>query len=229
MSVWSKMVTALRGNAHELGDALVDGNAMMILDQEIRDADEELKKSKQALAEIMAKKKLAAEKTANVGKKLEEYEGYVVQALDKGDEKLAEEVAGKVAMIEEELDGEKSVEAGFAESVGTLRKSVAQAEGQLKRLKQQADTVKATESVQKAQSAVAARYSGTDSKMRTATDSLERIKQKQAERAARMSAASELAAEETTDELADKLRAAGITNSAHSAQAVLERIKAKKK
>ena len=76
---------------------------------------------------------------------------------------------------------------------------------------------------------MAARYSGTDSKMRTATDSLERIKQKQAERAARMSAASELASEEATDELADKLRAAGITNSAHSAQAVLERLKAKKK
>jgi len=229
MSVWSKMVTALRGNAHELGDALVDGNAMLILDQEIRDADEELKKSKQALAEIMAKQKLAAEKVANVGKKLEEYEGYVIRALDKGDESLAEEVAAKVAAIEEELDGEKSVEAGYAGSVDTLRKSVTQAEGQLKRLKQQADTVKATESVQKAQSAVAARYSGTDSKMRTATDSLERIKQKQAERSARMSAAAEMAADETTDELADKLRAAGITSSAHSAQAVLERIKAKKK
>jgi phage shock protein A len=89
--------------------------------------------------------------------------------------------------------------------------------------------VKATENVQRAQSAVAARYSGTDSKMRTAADSLERIKQKQAEKSARFAAAEEIAATENSDELSEKLKAAGITKSGTNAQDVLARLKAKKK
>ena len=47
-----------------------------------------------------------------------------------------------------------------------------------KRLKHQVDTVRATENVQRAQAAVAQRHSGSNSKLRTAMDSLERIKEK---------------------------------------------------
>lgn len=62
MNVWSKLLTALRGGANEMGEAMVDSQALRILDQEIRDADLELRKSKEALAEIMAKQKLAADR-----------------------------------------------------------------------------------------------------------------------------------------------------------------------
>lgn len=89
---------------------------------------------------------------------------------------------------------------GFAASVAQLRKAVTQAEGNIKHLKQQVDTVKATESVQKAQQAVAQRYGGSQSKLHTAVESLERIKQKQAERAAKMEAAAELASTGNPDD-----------------------------
>ena len=55
MNVWSKLLTALRGGANEMGEAVVDSQALRILDQEIRDADLELRRSREALAEIMAK------------------------------------------------------------------------------------------------------------------------------------------------------------------------------
>ena len=101
-----------------------------------------------------------------------------------------------------------------------------QAEGNIKRLKQQVDVVKATESVQKAQLAVSQRYGGSQAKMHTALESLERIKQKQAERGARMEAAAELAVEGSPDQaLEEKLRAAGITPASGSADSVLERLK----
>ena len=44
MNVWAKMITALRGGAHEMGEAVVDGQALRILDQELRDAAEEVRK-----------------------------------------------------------------------------------------------------------------------------------------------------------------------------------------
>ena len=45
MTVWSKLLSALRGGANEVGEAIVDSQALRILDQEIRDADVELRKS----------------------------------------------------------------------------------------------------------------------------------------------------------------------------------------
>ena len=230
MNVWSKMLTALRGGANEVGEAVVDSQALRILDQEIRDADVELRKSKEALAEIMAKHKLASDKVAKSAASIAEYEQYALKALDAGNETLAKEVAEKIANLEVEQAREREQAEGFAASVAQLRKAVTQAEGNIKRLKQQVDTVKATESVQKAQMAVAQRYGGSQAKLQTAVESLERIKQKQAERAAKMEASAELAATSAPDDsLEAKLRAAGIKADNASADSVLARLKDKSK
>ncbi|MEG3792564.1 PspA/IM30 family protein [Lysobacter sp. CCNWLW3] len=227
MNIWSKLLTALRGGANEVGESLVDGQALRILDQEIRDADLELRRSKEALAEIMAKHKLAEDRLAGARDKVAEYEAYAMKALQGGDEPLAREVAAKIALLEGSRDGDEHQVRQFAASIVDLRKAIAQAEGNIRRLKQQVDTVKATESVQRAQATVAHRYAGSQSRMQTAVESLERIKLKQAERGARMDAAAELAKDEGQDALDTKLREAGIIADAVSADSVLERLKQK--
>ncbi|MDH5856725.1 PspA/IM30 family protein [Lampropedia aestuarii] len=229
MTVWSKLITALRGGAHEAGEAIVDSQALRILDQEIRDADADLRKSKEALAEIMAKEKLARSKLEKSVSTIQEYEGYAIKALEGNDENLALEVANKIASLERARDEEQAQADQFASSATQLRQAIAQADSHIKRLKQQADTVKATENVQRAQATVAERYSGSESRVQTALDSLERIKQKQAENGARLQAAAELAKENSEDALDARLRSAGITPDAHSASAVLARLKAHKK
>ena len=228
MSIWAKVATAVRGGVSEAGEAIADNQALRILDQEIRDADNGLGKSKEALTGIIAKRKLADKKVESLKSSLTEYEGYAMQALDKGDEELANEIAGKIAGLETELMAEEGVAKSFAGSESQLRKAVTHTAANLKRLKQQVDTVKATETVQKAQAAVAARHSGTGSSMRSALDSLERLKNKQAERSAKFEAASELA--ESTEEVSldDKLKAAGIVGGGASGGDVLARLKAKR-
>ena len=228
MTVWNKLVTALRGAAHEAGETVTDSQALRILDQEIRDADNDLNRSKEALAEIMAKQKLAAGKLQTTQAKIAEYEGYALKALETQDESLALEVAGKVALLEAQRDEEEAQLSAFSHSVEQLRGAIQTAQSHIKRLKQQTDTVKATESVQRAQATVAGRYTGSQSRVQTALDSLERIKQKQAERGARMESAAELAQSSSEDALDAKLRAAGITASAGNAQSVLERLKAQR-
>ena len=228
MSIWAKVATAIRGGVSEAGEAIVDNQVLRILDQEIRDADNDIGKSKDALTGIIAKRKLADKKVESLKSSLTEYEGYAMQALDKGDEALATEIAEKIAGFETELLGEEGLAKSFADSEGQLRKAVGQTESNLKRLKQQVDTVKATEKVQKAQAAVAARHSGAGSSMRSAIDSLERLKTKQAERAARFEAASELAGSMEEVSLQDKLKAAGIVGGGASGGDVLARLKAKR-
>ena len=228
MSIWAKVATAVRGGVSEAGEAIVDNQALRILDQEIRDADDELVKSKEALTGIIAKRKLADKKVESLKSSLSEYEGYAMQALEKGDEGLAAEIAEKIAGLETELLGEESLATSFADSESQLRKTVAQTEASLKRLTQQVDTGKATEIVQKSQAAGAARHSGAGSSMRSAVDSLERLKTKQAERAAKFEAASELAASTEEVSLDAKLKAAGIVDGGASGGDVLARLKAKR-
>ncbi len=212
MNIWAKMMTALRGGVNEAGEAVVDSQALRILDQEVRDASEALKQSKDSLAEIMARQKLAEEKCATLKKQIKEHEGFAIKALDKEDENLAREVAEKIADMENQLSQEKTAGTGYEKSAADMRAAIKQTERNLKRIKQQVDTVKATENVQRAQAAVAERHSGSHSKMRTAMDSLDRIKEKQALKAAQMDAAGELAEETSDVSLQAKLEQAGIAD-----------------
>ena len=195
MSIWAKVATAVRGGVNEAGEAIVDNQALRILDQEIRDADNGLSKSKDALASIIAKRKLADKKVESIKSSLSEYEGYVMQALEKEDEALATEIAEKIAGLETELLGEEGLAKSFADSETQLRRAVSQTESNLKR---------------------------------RAVDSLERLKTKQAERAARFEAASELAESSEEASLEKKLKDAGITGGGASGSDVLARMKAKR-
>ncbi|WP_185234002.1 PspA/IM30 family protein [Teredinibacter franksiae] len=227
MNIWAKMMTALRGGINEAGEAVVDSQALRILDQEIRDATEELKQSRDGLTAIIARQKLGEEKCAQLQKSIEEYEGYAVKALEKDDQTLAMEIAEKIAGFENQFKSEKQAADGFAASANDLRRAINTAEQNIKRLKQQIDTVKATASVQRAQATVAERHSGSNSKLRTAMDSLERIKEKQALKSAQIKAAAEISEETQADSLHDKLEKAGIAPSATGAADVLARLKKK--
>lgn len=228
MSLLKKMTTAFRGAANEVGEEFVDSQALRILDQEIRDASSELRKSKESLADIMGKKKIAENSAKAVKEEIKKYEGYASDALDNDDEALAIECAEKVAGLEEELAPKAELASTFATSEGNLKGAIKQAETNLRRVQQQVDTVKATEQVQKAQAATAASAAGTNSGLSSASDSLERIKKRQAENAARFEAAQELADGNDSSDLDAKLKAAGIGGSSGGASNVLARLKAKK-
>lgn len=207
----SKLWTALRGAANEGVEAAVDSQAIRILDQELRDAKEELQACDQSLTKIMAKRKLAENKVKAFQNDIDRYTTAAIAASEKGDEALALECADKVADIENDLATEQSILDGFVKSESTLKANIKKAKAHVQRMEQQIEQVKAQESVHKAQTAVSSRHAGANSKVKTALSSLERIKAKQAERSAELEAAEELANEENGSDLDAKLRAAGVT------------------
>ena len=228
MNIWSKVLTAIRGGINEAGESVIDTQALRILDQEIRDALHELGLSKDGLASLIAQEKLSNEKIADFQADIKENEKYILSAIDKDEEQLAQDLAVKVADLEVSLATEQGIAAGFKEQAEDLRAMIKVAEDQIKRLKQQTETVKATEAVQHAQKVIAERHSGSDSKLRTALDSLERVKEKQKLASAKMKAASDLAIEGSGTSLEERLKESGIKRELGAAD-VLERLKKQKK
>lgn len=224
MSVWKKLVTAVKGGVNEAAESVVDSQALRILDQEIREAKEELRKSDYALTQIIAKRKLSEQKIADLDKSVAEYETHARKAAEKGDQALALDCAQKVVEVRAQRDTEQQYLEQFTGSEKTLRQNISQAKANLRRMEQQIDMVKATESVQKAQVAVSSRHMGANSKMKTAAESLSRIQDKQKQRSAELEAANELASNESGDDLEARLAAAGIKGGSSSADDELARI-----
>lgn len=228
MSIFSKLMTALRGGAREVGEAVVDAQGTRIFEQEIIDAKAKLDAARLELTNLMAKHTQSERDVQLTKAELKKQEGYVNEALDKGDEKLAIEIAGKVAQLEGDLAEKKAAENAFEAHVDSLRGHMKKAEAQITDYERQLSMVKSTESVQKASAAINDTFASTNSDLRSAKDSLERIKAKQVHEADRLAASEALERELTGADLEQRMADAGIGGERPDAISVLDRIKAKR-
>ena len=227
MRFFHQLFTAFRGIASEAGETIIDTQAIRILEQEVRDAKKNLNESKESLAQVIAKQIGIEREVKRLEKTIAEYEEYAIQSLNKGNETLANEIAEKVADLENELAVQVSVLESYQVSVNTLKQNIRHTELHIKSMEREISVVKTTESVQKANVAAANKFSGSNSALRSATDSLERIKQKQQQKADQLQAAMQLQQQESGSDLHEKLKQAGLVSEPISAQTVLARLKAK--
>jgi phage shock protein A len=177
----------------------------------------------------MAEQMAAQREVTRLEKEITEHEGYVAQALEKGDETLALAVAEKIANLESDLAEQQQAHDSFSGNAERLKELVKKSERQVAEHKRQLSMVKTTESVQKATSAITDNFSSSNSKLLSAKDSLERIKAKQQKFDDKMKAAELLDSEDSDSSLQAQLKAAGIGSQDNSANSVLERLKAKQK
>ncbi|TEW52750.1 PspA/IM30 family protein [Psychromonas algicola] len=227
MSIFKKIITAVRGGASEAGEAIIDANSTRIFEQEIRDSEKHITIAKRDLTEVMAKQMQAARELAQVQASIKEHEGYAMQALNQGNEALAIEVAEKISELEISAAEQQQANESFLTSSDRLKELIKKSERQLTEYKRQLTMVKTTESVQKATSAITDNFSASNSKLLNAKDSLERIKKKQAMFDDKLKAAEQLESETPDSSLQSKLQAAGIGAQKTSAQSVLDRLKNK--
>lgn len=228
MGILNKILTAFRGGANEIGQGIVDANSTRIFEQEIRDAEKHLTKAKRDLTDVMAKEMAAAREVDRLKRTIAEHEGYATQALEKGNEALALEVAEKIAQLEQELAEQQSANEAFSNNAAKLKELVKKTERQLADYQRQLSMVKTTESVQKATASITDSFASSNSKLLNAKESLERIKARQQQFDDRMKAAETLESENSDKSLAAKLAEAGIGEQKSDANAVLERLKARK-
>jgi phage shock protein A len=228
MGVLNKIFTAIRGGAREAGEAIVDANGVRIMEQEIKDAENHLEQAKRDLADVMAKEMQAGRRIEELKAEIVKYESYAEQALNKGDEALALDVAAKIADFASERELKEKEKASFGEHVARLKEMIKKTSASLNDLKRQLTMVRTTESVQKATRAITDNYVAGGSKLLSAKESLDRIKQRQQDWEDRMAAGETLQGEFSGGDLEERLKKAGVAGSQDAAKDVLARIKAKK-
>ncbi len=227
MNIWSSLISTLKGDSKEANESILDKKALSILDDEVRQTADGLVLSKKALSELIAKQRRAENNILQCQNNINEHENYALKALEKNDESLALEVAEKIVELEADKQQQITIQEGYASTAKDLKHMVKQAEFSLKRLKQQIDTIKATESVQRAQAAVTGRHNNSKQRMQTAQESLARLKERQVNKATRFEVEKELSAETRRDSLLEKLEQAGISTGSTKADDVLSRLKNK--
>ena len=222
--VWKRLFTAMKGGINESAEAVADSQAIRILEQQLREAREELTKSNHALTQIMAKRKLADQKAKSLQDSISQYESHARKASEKGEQTLALECATKVVELRRQVEQEQQTYNQYLVSEQKLKDNIQRAQSSLNAVQQKLDTVKANDAVQKAQIAVSSHHLGANSKMKSAVDSLDRINRMQAQRQAEIEAAEELAATESGSDLEQRLQQAGVSGSQSSADDELARI-----
>jgi phage shock protein A len=224
MSIWRKLFTLGRAGAHEATAAVVDANALRILDQEIRDADTAQGKARDDMATLVARRRILEKEVAGFRDQVTKYEGSARAAVAKGDMDLARQVAQRIADLEQDIALKEPQIGEMRTAEDQLHTAISATDRRIDTLRREVEVVKVNESVQKAQASVAARGAGAGSSLGSAADSLARIKEKQMIRGERIKAAGELEDRRTGADLDEKLRLAGILPGQSSADDVLARL-----
>ena len=222
MAIWSKLFTLGRAAGNEAASAVVDANALRILDQEIRDADKAQGKARDDLAGLVARRRILEAEVLSFQAQIAKYEGSARVAVEKGNMDLARQVAQRIADLEQDISMKAPQVADMRQAEEQIHTAIAATDRKIEQLRREVDVVKVNESVQKAQATVAA--SGAGSSLGSAADSLARIRERQMIRGEKIRAAGELEDRRTGADLDEKLRLAGILPGQSSADDVLARL-----
>lgn len=227
MSVIRKVVTLLRGSAREIADNVVDANATRIYEQEIIDAKHSIQEARSSLTDVMAREMQSARAVSRVEDEITHYEGLALEALNKAQEALAEEVAGKVAALEQDLEEQRKAHTAYGSQVSQLKALIKASEAKIREHEREIAIAKTTESVYKATQSISDNIGNSGSRLASARESLERIKQRHEHLADRLQASEQLENELGEKALATKLAEAGIGQDADRQRQVMERIRAR--
>ncbi len=227
MSVINKIMTLVRGSAREIGQSVVDANGTRIYEQEIVDAKASITAAKSELVGVMAKEMQTARAMEKLRAEALRYEGLAVEALDKAQESLAEEVAGKIGAIELELQEQSKAHATFVMQVARLKDLIKSADTKIREHEREVGVVKTTESVYRVTQTISQSLGQGGSRLVSARESLDRIKQRHEDMADRMNAAEQLDNDLGHQALERKLSASGIGEASRRQVEIMARIKAK--
>jgi phage shock protein A len=145
--MFKTLVTLIRGATASAEQDFADRNALLLLDQQIRDATNALERAKKALALTIGQDRHEATRVAAVETRIAELEARVTAALGAGEETLAREGAEAIAGLEADRDSYRAAKALFEPEVQKLKDYVSQAQQRLLTIERGRRIARATESI----------------------------------------------------------------------------------
>ena len=228
MSVIKKVITLMRSSVRDIGESVVNANASLVYEQEILDAKHSIMEAKSELTGVTTQEMQSARQIEQLQNDIQRYETLAAEALDKHQNQLAEEVAAKVGALDLELQAQSRAHATHALQVSRLKDLIKTAEARIREHERELGIARTTESVYRATRSISENIGQGGSRLASARESLDRIKQRNEELADRMTAAEQLHREFGDAALSKKLAQAGVGDDALRQQAVMERIRARR-
>ena len=126
--MFKTVLTLLRGSVAAAGEELEDRSALLVLDQQMRDAAAAVERAKRALALAIAGDQQEGLRLDASNTRIADLEIRAAAALDGGREDLAREAAEAIAGLEADRDAALTARALFATEIARLRRHVTAAE-----------------------------------------------------------------------------------------------------
>jgi phage shock protein A len=226
--MFKTLTTLIRGAAAKAEEDFADRHALLILDQQIRDAASATEGAKRALSIAIAQDESEGKRLEATLKRIADLEERATAALADRRDDLANEAAEAIALMETDRDALKESRRAFAADVALLKTAVANAGHRLAELERGRRIALATESVRRLKARTGATGNAGTAALAEAERTLQRLRARQAEEAAAATAYDSLAPGLNPTATADRLEAAGYGRRTRASAAdVLARLREK--
>jgi phage shock protein A len=227
--MFKTVLTLFRGSVAAAGEELEDRNALLILDQQMRDAGSAVERAKRTLALAIAADQQEGRRLDATNVRIADLEVRATAALDGGREDLAREAAGQIANLEADRDAAMTARALFSAEITRLKRQVAGAEARITELDRGRRIARAAESVRALRRGGIEAAHPYESTLPEAEHTLKRLRERQLEAQAADQALSEIDAASGPLATAEKLAEQGFGPRLKStADDVLARLHAKR-
>src|SRR5215470_12293068 len=115
------LITLVRGRTALITEEVADQNALLILDQQMRDVTWALDRAKKALAVAIAQERQESQRLDAAPTRIADLETRAVAAIEAGRDDLAAEAAETIATLEGERDASLTARALFATEIAKLK------------------------------------------------------------------------------------------------------------
>jgi phage shock protein A len=227
--MFKTVLTLFRGGIAVAGEELEDRTALVILDQQMRDAAAAVDRSKRTLALAIAQDQQEGRRLETTNTRIADLELRATAALDGGREDLAREAAQQIANLEADRDAAMTARTLFAQEIARLKRHVANAEARLTELDRGRRIARASEAVRNLRRGGIEAARPYESTLPEAEATLKRLRERQIEAAEADEALIELDAASGPIATAEKLAEQGFGPRIKStADDVLARLNAKR-
>ncbi|MCP1910225.1 phage shock protein A [Bradyrhizobium elkanii] len=227
--MFKTVFTLFRGTVAVAEEELQDRTALVILDQQMRDAAAAVDRSKRTLALAIAGDQQEGRRLDATNARIADLEVRASAALEGGREDLAREAAQAIANLEAERDAAMTARALFASEITRLKRHVGNAEARIAELDRGRRLARASEAVRSLRRSGIEAARPYESTLPEAEATLKRLRERQMEIQAADEALVEIDAASGPSATAEKLAEQGFGPRMKStADDVLARLKAKR-
>jgi phage shock protein A len=207
--MFKTLLTLIRGTVAAAEQEVVDRSALLVLDQQIRDAAGALDRGRRALAVAIAQDEAEGTRLESTLARVADLEERAGAALAAGREDLAAEAAETIALMEADRDAIRQARATFAVEAAHLKTAVANAAHRLAELERGRRIAQAAEAVRRLKAGCGTPGSSANAALADAEATLKRLRERQAEDLAAEAALQSLDPAAGPAAVASRLEAAG--------------------